>query len=349
MVGLSHAVLRQIVKDYLPEHLKINETIWPTEMLNSRRVPNEILGSNSETYVLDNEINLVPQLLGNKKEEIQNSVIRLNKAWDIFGIDINMGCPVQKALKHNYGVSLMGDIDYAASVVKYTFEATEKIFFETGKRIPISVKLRAVDNDKTLDDLCRIVERFVKAGANWITLHPRTAEQKRKGRADWSQIAYLKKNISVPIIGNGDIQTLEDIFDMIEQTSVNKVMSGRALTARPWLFWQLSHALGQGGPVAHENQLPPMTEFEEGAEYGRMLLKFIELAQMHFVKKIGLNENLVMRKIQFFVKTNHVWLQFGHELMSLMSRSKNIEEMKLTAIHFFNQEQIMYKKTELRQ
>ncbi|MBC7754500.1 MAG: tRNA-dihydrouridine synthase family protein [Moraxellaceae bacterium] len=342
MVGLSHAVLRSIIRDYMPQGC---ETIWPTEMLNSRRIPTEILGKTSETFVLPVENNLVPQILGNQKQEIFESIVKLNQHWNLSGIDINMGCPVQKALKHNYGVSLMGDVNYAASVVKYAVEAANTL----DKSIPISVKLRAVGSDKSLDELCFFIDQLADAGASWITLHPRTAEQKRRGQSDWNQIKYLKSRSLIPIIGNGDIQTADDVFTMISETNADKVMSGRALTARPWLMWQVGERMGLKNPVGRENEKAPQTPIEEGAEYGRMLLKFIYLAEKYYVNEIKQSENLILRKIQFFVKTNHVWMQFGNELTSVVNRSKTIQELKINVARFFEAEQAMFQRTELRQ
>lgn len=343
MVGLSHAVLRRVVKDYMPaDHV----TLWPTEMLNSRRIPQETLGKNSETFVAADDHHLVPQILGNDQEAIQKSVIKLHQNWNLSGIDINMGCPVQKALKHNYGVSLMGDVEYAAQVVKYAVQAAEKI---EDKYLPVSVKLRAVDSNKNSEELVRFVEKLKSAGAAWITLHPRTASQKRRGSADWEQIAFLKKNMDIPIIGNGDIQTVDDVFQMLQETQADKVMAGRVLTARPWLMWQVGERLGLNSPLGKEGQKAPATDVEEGAEFGRMLKRFIDLSDELFIQTIGLNENLVTRKIQFFVKTNHVWLQFGHELMSLVNRAKSINEMKDNVQKFFLQEQAMFQRTDLRQ
>ncbi|MBC7458812.1 MAG: tRNA-dihydrouridine synthase family protein [Bdellovibrionaceae bacterium] len=342
MVGLSHAVLRLIVKDYMPAQ---SETIWPTEMLNSRRIPKEILGKTSETFVLPTEINLVPQLLGNQSQEITESIVKLNQHWNLSGIDINMGCPVQKALKHNYGVSLMGDMDYAALVVKYAVEAASTL----EKNIPISVKLRAVGSDKSLDELCFFIDKLTDAGASWVTLHPRTAEQKRRGQSDWNQIKYLKSRSRIPIIGNGDIQTADDVFTMLTETQADKVMSGRALTVRPWLMWQVGERLGLKAPPGRENENAPQTPEEEGAEYGRMLLKFVTLADKYFIQELKQSENLILRKIQFFVKTNHVWMQFGNELTSVVNRAKTIPELKENVSRFFEREQAMCPRTELRQ
>lgn len=336
MVGLSHVVLRKIVFDYMPSG---SETIWPTEMLNSRRVPNEKLGATAETLIFDGEKNLVPQILGNDKEAIQKTIQKMIHEWSddqqtIRGIDINMGCPVQKALRHNYGVALMGDLNYAAQVVEFAASASDR---------PVSVKLRAVGSDKSIPELIHFVKTLRDAGAKWITLHPRTAEQKRRGQADWNQITELKKALDIPIIGNGDIQTADDVFSMLESTGCDGVMSGRGLAARPWMMWQVGHKLGL------TSEIPPITDVEEGAEYGRMLLKFIQLSRFYFCEKLGHKDDYAFRKIQFFVRTTHVWLEFGHTLMSEVNKSKTFSEMEDRVAKFFSVPQRMYAYTELRQ
>ena len=347
MVGLSHVVQRKMIQHYMPKNAS---TFWPTEMLNSRRLPNEILGKNSETFVDDNEPNLVPQILGNEEKAIRESIVRLKNEWNIKGVDINMGCPVQKALKHNYGVALMGDSDYAAQVVEFAANASAKL----SEKIPISVKLRAVGSSHSVSELIIFVEKLVNAGADWITLHPRSAEQQRRGTADWTQITELKKNIKVPVIGNGDIQVASDVIKMMAETSADKVMAGRALAARPWMVWQLGELLNLDGhnfqsPENFLNQKAPQTEIEEGAEFGRMLLKYIEFSEIYFKEKIGMSESLILRRVMFFIKTTHVWLEFGHTLMAYCSRAKTLDELKIQVNKFFINEQRMFQRTELRQ
>lgn len=345
MVGLSHVVQRKMIQYYMPKNAT---TIWPTEMLNSRRIPNEVLGSNSETYVDSeeiNNINLVPQILGNEKKPITESILKLKNEWNISGVDINMGCPVQKALKHNYGVALMGDSDYAARVVEFAAEASSSMTH----KIPVSVKLRAVGTTQSLPELISFVEKLVNAGADWITLHPRSAEQKRRGVADWSQITELKKNISVPVIGNGDIQITDDVLKMLTETKADHVMAGRALAARPWMVWQLGEKLNFETSANVVGRKAPQTELEEGAEYGLMLLKYIEYCEIYFKEKIGMSESLILRRILFFIKTTHVWLEFGHTLMSYSTRAKTISELRDLISVFFMNEQRMFQRTELRQ
>lgn len=337
MVGLTHVALRRVILDYMPENAS---THWPTEMLSSRRLPDENLKTTPETLRMPNETGLVPQILGNEERAISRSVKRLVTEWGADGIDINMGCPVQKALKHNYGVSLMGDVDYAAKVVEIT---------KKNSTVPVSVKLRAVGSDKSVPQLIDFVNKLVDSGADWITLHPRTAEQKRRGYANWAQIAELKKAMHIPIIGNGDIQTFEDVIAMQKQTGADKVMAGRALAAKPWMVWQLGEVLGFSDPVKYRGLKAPSNGYEEGVEYGRSLLSLINYAEENFMSEAGASESITLRKIQFHIRTTHVWLEFGHTLMAKASRCQSLNELRIVVKEFFDSEQKMNQRTELRQ
>ncbi len=329
MVGLSHVALRELCRDYMPVAA---HSIWPTEMLNSRRLPSEQLGSTPETSKHDFEENLVPQILGNEEKFIAPSIEKLVE-WGAVAIDINMGCPVQKALKHNYGVALMGDAGYAAEVVRMSVR---------NSKVPVSVKLRAV-HESEADGLYDFIRGIEDAGASWITLHPRTAAQKRRGSADWDQIGEIGSKISIPIIGNGDIQTCDDILRMKNETGCAMVMAGRALTAKPWLFWQLGEKLGFAPPISRANEKAPITPLEEGAEYGRAVKKMATLCEKYF------GENLGLRKFRFFVKTGSSWLMFGHQLYALMTKAKTFEEVHIYLGEFFAREQEMNARTDLRQ
>ena len=193
MVGLTHGALRRVVRRYQPLGA---QTIWPTEMLSSWKLPHQSLGETPETLLFESEDGLVPQILGNEAEPIRKSIQAL-KNWGAQGIDINMGCPVKKALRHNYGVALMGDPKYAAEVVSMA---------KTDQDLPVSVKLRSgFQSDPNY--LKEFVQGLEAAGAEWITLHPRLAGEKRRGEADWSEVGELRAHLKCAVIGNGDIQT----------------------------------------------------------------------------------------------------------------------------------------------
>lgn len=328
MVGLSHAPLRRVLRRYLP---KGAYTLWPTEMLNSRRLPHEDLQKTPEAMRYEDEVGLVPQILGNDKEAIEASVRKL-EIWGAEGIDINMGCPVQKALKHNYGVALMGDASYAAEVVRMTVQST---------KLPVSVKLRAgVQGDYVY--LKNFVQGIEEAGAAWVCLHPRTAEQKRRGYADWTQIERLRKDISIPLIGNGDIQKVQDVIRMLNSTGCDMVMAGRALAAKPWMLWQLGEILGFDSPEYFQGRQAPQSAEEEAVEYGESLKQlWKELEALY-----GLN--LALRKLRFHIRTTSVWLNFGHRLYGLSTAWSQSQDVQLGLEEFFSRPLVMYAETELR-
>ncbi len=331
MVGLSHVALRMVAREYLPAGAF---TIWPTEMLNSRRIPGEILAETPEAFRHPSENGLVPQILGNEEKFIAESVAKLEE-WGAEGIDINMGCPVQKALRHNYGVALMGDAKYAAEVVAMAKRAAS---------VPVSVKLRA-GKQGDFSYLENFVGGLVEAGADWITLHPRTAEQKRRGRADWTQIKKLRDSIGVPVIGNGDIQIADDVLHMQNETGADLVMAGRALAARPWMFWQLGEKLGFSAPQGKVGLRAPSSPEEEGAEYGRSLLRLLEIHEQFLPTK----PDLVMRKMRFHIRMTSVWLMFGQSMISVSSRATTPEELRQGLLLFFSQPVEMNAKTDLRE
>lgn len=328
MVGISHVALRQVLRSYMPAGAV---TMWPTEMLNSRKIPFEDFTTVPETFRADNETELVPQILGNEEGPIGRSIERLTD-WGAEGIDINMGCPVQKALRHNYGVALMGDPGYAAHVVSMAVTQT---------KLPVSVKLRA-GSQGDFNFLENFTRGLVNAGASWITLHPRSPEQQRRGKADWSQIRRLRETMDCPVIGNGDIQVVEDVHRMLNETGCDQVMAGRALAARPWLMWQLGEDLGFAPPPGRTGPAP-RTALEEGAEYGRMLLQFLDFSEMHFT------EAQALRKFRFFVRTTSVWLPFGQNVISISTKEKTLADMRPALQQFFLQDIEMSRLTELRQ
>ncbi len=323
MVGLSHIVLREIIQSYMPAEAL---TLWPSEMLNSRKVPGEDLAKTPETMKNGNETFFVPQILGNEQKPIEDTIRKLQE-WGAHGIDINMGCPVRKALKHNYGVALMGDRDYAANVVRMAAQSSS---------LPISVKLRAIESDLNNQELVSFVNHLIESGAAWICLHPRVPSMQRRGFADWEQIKLLKDSVNVPIIGNGDVQTASDVWRMKNETGCDMVMAGRGLAARPWMVAQIAQDLG------FTTQYVPRTKEEEGREYGLCSLKFIELSRKYF------GENLALRKINFYLKMTTPWLEFGHSLIGIGQKAKSTQELEDSITEFFKYEHTMTDRTELR-
>jgi tRNA-dihydrouridine synthase B len=151
-------------------------------------------------------------------------------------IDLNCGCSVPKVRKGGGGSVLLRDLDLLAAILKAIIDAVD---------IPVSLKTRiGYLRDDTLGlDACRIAADL---GCSWVTLHGRTAKQGFEGEAKWEPIAELASELSVPVIGNGDILTPDDARRMFDQTGCAGVMIGRGLMGDPWLVDDCERFLRDG-------------------------------------------------------------------------------------------------------
>lgn len=178
------------------------------------------------------------QLFGSDPDIFKKALkIALTKKPDF--IDINMGCPVKKVVKRGAGSALMTTPDIAANIVR----EIQKIL--SPLNIPLSVKFRSGWDMFSINSL-EFGKKMQKAGADLICLHPRTREQMFSGKSNWDLIAELKKEVTIPVIGNGDIITIEDMIAMYEQTGCDSVMIGRGVMGKPWLFKQIKNYLNSG-------------------------------------------------------------------------------------------------------
>ena len=318
MVGLSHVSFRELVQSYVPQGLS---AIRFTEMLSTRRLPNERLETTNELKCSENESFYIPQLLGNEEKYITPSVEKLltRNPW---GFDINMGCPTSHTLRHNWGVRLMGDKNYAAEVVRITKNAT---------KLPVSVKLRggpAQDEDQ--DYLVTFTEALEDAGADWITIHPRPRAQKHKGEANWSLAAGVRAHRKIPVVVNGDLQTSADALHVCQQLGLDGAMIARAATARPWILWQIAEDLGYDvAPLSHSGRRAPRGPEAEGQEYLAACLEFIN----HLEKYIDTEEK-GLEKFRFFAATGARWLQFGHNFWKVSTQAKSYGALREGVLRF---------------
>ena len=152
--------------------------------------------------------------------------------------DINMGCPANKILKGCAGCALMRDLDLARRIIARVRAAIS---------IPLTVKFRAGVREETLNyiELGRICER---EGVDGVALHPRTAKQMYRGSADWTRITRLRQELSIPVVGNGDVSTADDALRMFAETGCDAVMIGRASMKNPWIYRQTADRLAGREP-----------------------------------------------------------------------------------------------------
>ena len=175
-------------------------------------------------------------------------------------IDINFGCPVKKVVQRNGGSGCLRDLDLVDRIIRAVIGATH---------LPVTVKTRSGWSDEQRDPVT-IARRMQDAGARAFTLHARTRTQMFSGKANWDEIARVVEALEIPVIGNGDVQTAEDIVRMRDHTGCAGIMVGRGAFGNPWLFRD-AHALleGQAAPAA-----PAAAErFQVALEHARLALR----------------------------------------------------------------------------
>lgn len=165
------------------------------------------------------------QLCGNDPELVGQAASMAQNMGAAF-IDLNMGCPAKNVVKNGGGSALLQNPDLAASIVESIRKNTS---------VPVTVKIRVGWTDDSKNHIL-VGKKMQDAGASLIAVHARTRSQKYKGKANWPLIQSLKKHLSIPVIGNGDITDHEHIERRLRETGLDGVMIARGALGNPWIF-----------------------------------------------------------------------------------------------------------------
>ncbi|MGB7566417.1 MAG: tRNA dihydrouridine synthase DusB, partial [Chitinivibrionales bacterium] len=192
------------------------------------------------------------QVFGANADHIAYAAAYIEEHFRPDFIDLNSGCPVQKVVKKNGGAALLCNLPLLKKIVAKMVKAVS---------VPVTVKLRSGWSVHDLVDVecAKICE---DCGASAIILHPRTKSMGFSGHAMWDRIAEVKKNVRIPVIGNGDICTPADASEMLRQTGCDSIMIGRAALGNPWIFDHVKSycARGEYTPVTNAQRLSTVLE-----------------------------------------------------------------------------------------
>ena len=230
MAGICNSAFRRIVKEF-------GAGLIYAEMVSDKAIVYENEKTKKMLYMTDEERPISQQIFGSDVESFVNAAKIVYKEMKPDIIDINMGCPVPKvAVSAQAGAALLKNPEKVGEIVKQVVNAVP---------IPVTVKIRSGWDFNHINaiEIAKICE---KNGASAICVHPRTRSQRYEGKADWSIIKEVKKNVSIPVIGNGDIKTVYDAKKMLEDTKCDAIMIGRGVLGNPWLIRDIINYLNYG-------------------------------------------------------------------------------------------------------
>jgi len=319
MAGLTHVALRQLIAKFGGCGL------FTSEMLSCRAVPHESLKHSFFLKRLAGQRPFFYQLVGNTPDAMAKAVEHLENAVDDTGqgpdgFDINLGCGAPRIRNDGAGAGLMRNLDNAKRVVSACRKATS---------LPLTAKIRLGWEKEKADELIRFAHMLEDEGIDAITLHPRLAKEKFKRRARWQYVGMLKNELRIPVIGNGDIRSSNDVLKRIDETGCDGIMIGRLAAARPWIFKSISGAENHDG-VNLKNNFKEKFKKNLKVNLEELYLEFIGLLEQHFPSERRIGR---LKEFTHYFAEN---FQFGHNLTSSVQNTESISEATQKALLFFS-------------
>lgn len=231
MAGVSESPFRRICREW-------GADVVVTEFLSAEGIRRENPATLAKLRFGPEERPIGVQIFGAEPDAMRDASALVTEVFQPDFVDINFGCPVKKVVKRNGGSGCLKDLDLVQTVIRAV---------AAGTHLPVTVKIRSGWSEAMRDPV-GIALRCQDAGARALALHPRTRTQMYTGQAAWDEIAAVKQALEVPVIGNGDIKTPEDVIRMREHTGCDAVMIARGSFGQPWIFQQ-ARAMFEGGPV----------------------------------------------------------------------------------------------------
>ncbi len=231
MAGVSEPPFRRLCRSF-------GADVVVSEFLSCEGLRRGIRSVHDGAFFTAQERPIGIQLYGSDPESMAEAATLVTGYYQPDFIDINFGCPVKKVVRRNGGSGCLKDLGLVAAVIQAVRDATT---------LPVTAKTRSGWNDN-LRDPVRIGLVCQEAGAEVLTLHPRTRSQMYRGEARWEEITALVDALDIPVVGNGDIKTAEDAVRMHEETGCAGLMIARGSFGNPWIFQQTRDLLAGRTP-----------------------------------------------------------------------------------------------------
>lgn len=296
MAGISNPTFIKIAQD-------LGVVLAFTELISSEA----IIRNNAKTLEMLKGLEKITipvgvQLFGSNPDTLAASAKIITELYPNVFIDINMGCPVPKiAIKSGGGSALLKNPELIREIVTKVVAAVDT---------PVTVKIRSGWDSEHINavEVAKIIE---ESGAKALSIHARTRAQGYSGKADWNIIKEVVKNVSIPVIGNGDVQTCYDAKKMLDDTKCSAVMIGRALMGNPWLIKECVDYLDKGA-------LPKKVGFNEK----------IDMMEYHLNKLIeNTNESQAVLEIRGHLLNYLKGLPENKEIKNNICKCKSSEEI----------------------
>ncbi len=241
MEDVTDTALRELLLDVADPgclHVVMTEFVSTDGLLHKKgrkRVAHRLRVTDEERKLLkEKSVKIVAQIWGNTPENYQQVIREISKEMEFDGIDINMGCPVPKVVRRGCCSGLIGNPSLAKEIIQAAQEASN---------LPVSVKTRIGLKSIATEEWIGLVLETKPAA---LTIHGRTQKQMSDGLADWSEIAKAARlrdqmGLDLPILGNGDVQSLEEARSKCAEFGLDGAMIGRGIFNNPWLFQNTQH------------------------------------------------------------------------------------------------------------
>ena len=226
MAGVTDIAFREICKD-------LGCGLLYTEMVSAKGLYYGSSNTEALMQISDLEKPVAIQIFGNDPKIMASACEFFNARTDICMVDVNMGCPVPKIVKNGEGSALMKNPKLAAEIIREMKKVSTK---------PVTVKFRKGFDSNNVNAV-EFAKYMEDAGVDAIAVHGRTREQMYEGKADWDIIRAVKENVKVPVIGNGDVFSVEAAIRIKETTNCDAIMIARGAMGNPWIFREVMQAI----------------------------------------------------------------------------------------------------------